>query len=144
MKLGLLRHLYQADSYRDGSGFVSVYLDTSPTESTRKEVGLRWRAARSELDEAGADDLTLDAVADLVSGRPPHEPGLAVFARDGAVRLARPLPWRPRDEISRYAPLPHTMPLLKQQERAAPHVRVSASRPVPGCSSVRNSATMRR
>jgi hypothetical protein len=129
MKLGFLRDLYQADGYRDGSGFVSLYLDTSPTESTRKEVGLRWRAARSELAEAGADDLTLDAVADEVTGRPPHGPGLAVFARDGAVRLARSLPWRPRDEISRYAPLPHVMPLLEQQERAAAHVRVSARRP---------------
>jgi hypothetical protein len=129
MKLGFLRDLYQDDGYRDGSGFVSVYLDTAPTESTRKEVGLRWRAARSELAEAGADDLTLDAVADEVTGRPPPAPGLAVFARDGAVRLARSLSWRPRDEISHYTPLPHTMPLLEQQERAAAHVRVSARRP---------------
>jgi hypothetical protein len=51
-----------------------------------------------------------------------------VFARDGAVRLAQPLSWRPRDEVSRYAPLPHVMPLLEQLERSAPHVRVSASR----------------
>jgi hypothetical protein len=129
MKPGFLRHLYQADGYQDGSGFVSVYLDISHNEDTRKEVGLRWRAARSELARAGADDQTLDAVAGRVTtGRPPHQPGLAVFARDGAVLLARPLPWRPRDEVSRYAPLPHVMPLLQQLERVVPHVRVSASR----------------
>jgi hypothetical protein len=128
MKLGSLRHLYPADGYRDGAGYVSVYLDTSPSEATRKEIGLRWRAARRELAAAGADDLTLDAVADHLTGQPPHQPGLAVFGRGGAVRLARPLPWRPRDEISRFAPLPHVMPLLEQLQRALPHVRVSASR----------------
>lgn len=128
MKLGFLKRLYQADGYRDGSGFVSVYLDTSQNEATRKEVGLRWRAARRELAEAGADELTLDAVADQVTGQPPHQPGLAVFARDGAVRLEMPLLWRPRDEVSRYAALPHVMPLLQELERAVPHVRVSASR----------------
>jgi hypothetical protein len=128
MNLGFLQHLYQVGKDRDGGGFVSVYLDTSPTEATRKEVGLRWRAARSELAQAGADDVTLDAVAGLVAGRPPHQSGLAVFARDGAVRLARLLPSRPRDEISRCAPLPHVMPLVEQLGRAVPHVRVSASR----------------
>jgi Bacterial archaeo-eukaryotic release factor family 2 len=128
MKLEFLRDLCQPGEYHDGSGFVTVYLDASPTEATRKEVGLRWRAARDELAQAGADDQTLDALQDQVSGRPPHQPGLAVFARDGAVRLARPLPWRPRDGVSRYAPLPHVMPLLEQLGRAVPHVRVSASR----------------
>src|ERR1700761_8219242 len=67
MRLEFLKDLCQAGDYRDGSGFVTVYLDTSPTEATRKEVGLRWRAARDELARAGADDQTLDALAGRVS-----------------------------------------------------------------------------
>jgi hypothetical protein len=63
-----------------------------------------------------------------VSGIPPHSPGIAVFARQGTVLLVRPLPWRPRDEVSRYAPLRHVTPLLQQLAADAPHVRVGASR----------------
>lgn len=128
MKLDALRRLYDSDAPPGGPGCVSVYLDTTPDEAAQAEIGLRWRSARDRLAGEGADDATLDAVAGQVSGVPPHSPGLAVFARQGTVLLARPLPGRPRDEVSRYAPLPHVMPLLQQLAVDAPHVRVSATR----------------
>lgn len=128
MKLGFLRRLYAGDPVPDGPGYASMYLDTSPDEATQTEVGLRWRAARDRLVSEGADEATVEAVAQQVTAVPPHSPGLAVFARDGAVRLVRALPWRPRDEVSRYAPLPHITPLLQHLATDAPHVRVSATR----------------
>src|ERR1700759_2290 len=63
MKLGFLEKLYPAGEHHDGSGFATVYLDTSPTEATRKEVGLRWRAARGELPPAGGGGPTPAAPA---------------------------------------------------------------------------------
>lgn len=128
MNLGFLRNLYQTPGLREGSGYVSVYLNTAPTEATPGEVALRWRAARTELAAAGADEPTLDAVTRQLTGQPPASPGLAVFACAGAVRLAAPLPSAPPAADSRYAPLPHIMPLLAQLAPAAPHVRVSAGR----------------
>lgn len=128
MNLSFLKDLYQAPGFPAGAGYVSVYLDTSATEATSAEVALRWRAARKELADAGADGATLDAVEQHLTGQPPGSPGLALFASAGAVRLARQLPLRPRDEESRFAPLPHVLPLLAQLAPAAPHVRVSAGR----------------
>jgi hypothetical protein len=128
MKLDVLSRLYGSDAPPGGPGCVSVYLDTTPDETAPAETGLHWRAARERLANEGADDATLEAVADQVSGAPPHSPGVAVFARQATVLLARPLPWRPRDEVSRYAPLPHVTPLLQQLAADAPHVRVSATR----------------
>jgi hypothetical protein len=128
MNLSFLKDLYQGPGLREGAGYVSVYLDTSATEATSAQVALRWRAARKELADAGADDATLDAVAQQLTAQPPGSPGLAVFARAGAVRLVSQLPLRPRDAESRFAPLPHVMPLLAQLAPAAPHVRVAAGR----------------
>jgi hypothetical protein len=116
MNLSFLKDLYQAPGLRAGAGYVSVYLDTSATGATSAEVALRWRAARKELADAGADGATLDAAEQHLTGQPPDSPGLAVFASAGAVRLASQLPLRPRDEESRFAPLPHVMPLLAQRE----------------------------
>jgi hypothetical protein len=51
-----------------------------------------------------------------------------VLAADGRVRLPVRLPEPPRREISRYAPLPHVMPLLTQLPPRVPHIRIAAAR----------------
>jgi hypothetical protein len=129
MDLGFLRSLYKNPECQDGAGYVSVYLDTSPaTELAPTKVALRWRAAREELAAAGADTLTLDAVQQHLTGRTQAGPGLAVFGCGGAVRLSSTLTLPPPREISRYARLPHVMPLLAQRPRHVAHVRVGADR----------------
>ncbi|MBO0804844.1 MAG: hypothetical protein J2P25_17445 [Nocardiopsaceae bacterium] len=125
MDLDFLRPLY--DEAPSG-GYVSVYLDTTPsTESAATELELRWRAARERLAADGADEATLEAVAEAFSGLGHEGDGLAVFAADGRVRLSVPLPEPPRRKISRYAPLPHVMPLLAQLPPRVPHIRIAAA-----------------
>lgn len=126
MDLEFLRPLYENEPR---GGYVSVYVDTSPAgESSGTELELRWRAARERLAADGADQATLDAVGDALSSRAHEGRGQAVFAADGQVRMSVHLPQPPRREISRYAPLPHVMPLLAQLPPIVPHVRVAATR----------------
>jgi hypothetical protein len=127
MDLGFLRSLYENPECQDGAGYISAYLDTSPAaDLAPTKVALRWRSAREELAAAGADSLTLNAVQQHLTGRTQAAPGLAVFGCAGSVRLSSTLPLPPRREISRYARLPHVMPLLAQRPRNVAHVRVCA------------------
>lgn len=134
MDLEFLRPLYdeRAEDERaeeQAPGYVSVYLDTTPAaESAGTELALRWRAAREKLAADGAGEATLDAVGDALTSRDHAGYGQAVFAADGRVRMSAALPSPPRTEISRYAPLPHVMPLLAQLPPRAAHVRVAATR----------------
>src|SRR5579859_595679 len=124
MRLDFLRPLYQ------GTGdYASLYLDASRgTEDAAELVGLRWRAARERLAGGGADPATLDALEDLVTAQARSVPGLAAFARDGKVAFAAALPSPPRQEISRYARLPHALPLLAQAPPQVPQLHVRADR----------------
>jgi len=127
MDLSFLKTLYQ--NQPDGGGYVSVYLDTTPTSAgAGEELSLRWRAARERLAGAGADDATLDAVEEVLSSRTHDARGQAVFAATGTVLFDSALPLPPREEIARYAPLPHVMPLLTQLPARLPHVLVAANR----------------
>jgi hypothetical protein len=124
MKLGHLRPLY--DAYGD---YVSVYLDNDRAhEDAQHAIELRWRSARERLAAAGADTGTLDAVHEAVTDPANAGPGLAVFARNGAVRFCSGLGDAPRREIARLAMLPHVLPMLAQRPPQVPHLRVAATR----------------
>jgi Bacterial archaeo-eukaryotic release factor family 2 len=128
MDLGFLRPLYENPPGWPASGYVSVYLDTTPKENAPNEVALRLRAAREALAAAGADHATLDAVLaanlDHVAAR-----SHALFAAGGAVRLHGIMRESPsQGESSSYAPLPHVVPWLAQRPPRLPHVRVAANR----------------
>jgi hypothetical protein len=124
MRLGSLRRLYE------GTGdYASVYLDASrATEDGVETVALRWRAARQHLSDAGADHATLNALGPLVTDPARSGPGVAAFASAGAVAFAASLPHPPLRGISRYARLPHLMPLLAQRPPQVPHLLVRADR----------------
>jgi Bacterial archaeo-eukaryotic release factor family 2 len=126
--LGFLRPLYENPPDWPDSGYVSVYLDTTPKENAPNEVALRLRAAREALAAAGADQATLDAV---LAANLDHVPARshALFAAAGAVRLHGIMLQAPSlGESSSYAPLPHVVPWLAQRPPRLPHVRVSANR----------------
>jgi hypothetical protein len=124
MRLDILRPLYAGED-----GCASVYLDASrAAEDAAELIGLRWRAAREQLAGQGAGADTLDALEEVVTGQARPEPGLAAFARSGGVLFTARLPHPPRREISRYAPLPHLMPLLAQYPPQVTHLRVAADR----------------
>jgi hypothetical protein len=125
MRLGFLRHLY--DNSTDNC--ASVYLATSRAgETAAGEIGLRWRTARRKLAGQGADGATLDALEAVATEPGNAAPGLAAFARSGRVLFARGLPDAPAQETTRYAPLPHVMPLVAQAPPDVPHLLVSADR----------------
>jgi release factor family 2 len=126
--LGFLRPLYENPPDWPASGYVSVYLDTTPKENAPNEVALRLRAARKALAAAGADQATLDAV---LAANLDHVPARshALFAAGGSVRLHGIMPESPSlGESSSYTPLPHVVPWLAQRPPRLPHVRVSANR----------------
>src|SRR5215469_14976726 len=123
MDLGFLRPVYDG-----GTGYASVYIDTSATESADREVSLRWRSARERLAVAGADAATLDAIGAAVAEHGPGPYCFTVIAREGAVLLTWTLPRGPGYEISEFAPLPRVVPLLADIPRHAPHLRVGADR----------------
>jgi hypothetical protein len=126
--LGFLRPLYENPPGWPASGYVSVYLDTTPKENAPNEVALRLRAAREALAAAGADQATLDAVlaANLDHARARSH---ALFAAGGTVRLHGIMPESPSlGESSSYTPLPHVVPWLAQRPPRLPHVRVAANR----------------
>jgi Bacterial archaeo-eukaryotic release factor family 2 len=125
VNLDFLRPLY--DEIGD---YVSVYLNTDRVheESAWEAIGLRWRAAREQLAQAGANPDSLDAVADVVGDRHDVAIGRAVFARNGSVAFTGALDQPPRRQIARLAPLPHLMPLMAQHPPPVPHVRVCATK----------------
>jgi len=126
--LGFLRPLYENPPDWPASGYVSVYLDTTPKENAPNEVALRLRAAREALAAAGADQATLDAV---LAANLDHVPARshALFAAGGSLRLHGIMPESPSlGESSSYTPLPHVVPWLAQRPPRLPHVRVSANR----------------
>jgi hypothetical protein len=115
--------------YDEIGDYVSVYLDTDRRhEDANQALAVRWQHARQQLSEAGADEKSLQAVAEVINDRDRAASGQAVFARHGTVTFAGVLDGPPRRQIARLAPLPHLMPLLAQHRPAIPHLRVSATR----------------
>ncbi|WBB76817.1 Vms1/Ankzf1 family peptidyl-tRNA hydrolase [Micromonospora sp. WMMD1128] len=126
MQLSFLRPLYD----RPGP-WCSVYLDASrDTHDSRPQVDLRWRALKGDLLAQGADQVTVEAVEEVVRR---HEPmpgdyGIAVFASRGRVVLTEYLSAPPLRDLGTWAALPHTMPLVAQRGEQVAWVRVLADR----------------
>lgn len=126
MDLSFLTPLYEVTG-----PVASVYVDTTRAdENGAQEIDLRWRAARKELADDGADDATLDAIEQVIGTHTdvPGRTGQAVFASEGRVLFDRALSTPPRRELARWSRLPHVMPLLAQGTAVVPHVIVLADR----------------
>ncbi|WP_328751645.1 Vms1/Ankzf1 family peptidyl-tRNA hydrolase [Streptomyces sp. NBC_00285] len=96
--------------------WASVYADAPrPTEDSSHEGRLAAVAVARELSAQGADEDTCvavrEALEELRQSSEPH--GRAVFARAGEVVLDPPLTRSPDGSLVRWAPLPHTAPLLE-------------------------------
>jgi hypothetical protein len=111
MDLAFLHPLYEHPG-----PWASVYVDAPrPTEGTSHERHLAAVAVARELSTQGADEETCVAVREALEElRPSSEPhGRAVFARAGEVVLDPPLTRSPDGSLVRWAPLPHTAPLVE-------------------------------
>ncbi|MCF6524586.1 hypothetical protein [Streptomyces sp. JJ36] len=109
METGFLTPLFD----RPGP-WASVYLDTTrATQDAAKQQELRNRSVLAQLDEAGADPYTREALAkrldaEPVSGAPP---GRALFAAGAEVVLDLPLTSVPPASEATWRTLPHIAPL---------------------------------
>ncbi|MEV0679713.1 hypothetical protein AB0I60_24620 [Actinosynnema sp. NPDC050436] len=99
--------------------FASVYLDVG----THLEA--RWRAARDQLEGAGADPALLAALDEaLISTTPPGMTGRALVAGDGRVLVDVFLPVPPSGYVARFGELPYLLPMVDLSEPLLPHVVV--------------------
>jgi Bacterial archaeo-eukaryotic release factor family 2 len=118
--------------YKHPGPFATVYFDGSrTTEQGQHEVELRWRALRSELAQAGAEETVLTAMDGAVNsdlsagGRHGH---LVVADADGALLLDETTDEPPLREYASWSRLPHLMPFLARRSEVVPFVVVLADR----------------
>ncbi|MBA8825739.1 hypothetical protein FHX42_003105 [Saccharopolyspora lacisalsi] len=124
MKLGFLQGVYEHDG-----PFATVYLDTSAdTEEAAQAIDLRWRSARQQLAERGADELTLQTLAGALSDHQwrTGQRGRLLVASQGRVVFSDELPQPPTDfsddERAGFGALPHLMPYLRMRGARIPYV----------------------
>jgi hypothetical protein len=108
--------------------FTTIYLDTaSETEDAAEKLEIRWKNVLRDLDQAGVDGSTREA---LTRARGSHGRGntRVIVASTGTVHLATSLPQPPAQEIVTTEPLPRLVPLLDTLLQTVPHVVVLADR----------------
>ncbi|MEV0263595.1 Vms1/Ankzf1 family peptidyl-tRNA hydrolase [Streptomyces sp. NPDC050617] len=113
--------------------WASVYVDTTHnTEDADKRQELAARATAAELREQGADDATVRAVHDRLTGAGEEgttaSAGRALFAAGGDVVLDVPLPGAPSAPFAEWGPLPRIAPLVETVGEAPVCLVVSVDR----------------
>lgn len=108
---------------------ASVYLESpSAIEDARARLDTAWGNARRELESDGADEATLKALDDLVSGTTPRGATLVAFASGGRVLHAKHHPDRVDRTIARFGPLPVLAPIISWRTDRPAHVVVRVDR----------------
>ena len=108
--------------------FTTIYLDTtSAAEDAAEQLEIRWKNVLRDLEQAGVDEATRDA---LSAARGEHSKGntRVLVATPGNVHLAISLPQPPAQEILDTGPLPRLVPLVDVLQLHVPHVLVLADR----------------
>ncbi len=123
MDLATLGKLYTAEG-----PFATIYLSTqSADENAAEMLETGWRNVLRDLESAGVDDATREA---LTAARGRHGDGgtRVLVASHGQVHLAMSLPEPPGREIVTVGPLPKLLPLVESLTLRVPHVVVLADR----------------
>jgi hypothetical protein len=110
---------------------ASVYLGLAaadPAADAEEDLLLRWRAIESRLAGQGADRATIDAVGSVVARAMPEQGELAVFAADGQVLMARPIPGVLPFDRACFGTPADVVPLLAWLQRHPPYVLVVTDR----------------
>ncbi|MDQ0847106.1 Vms1/Ankzf1 family peptidyl-tRNA hydrolase [Streptomyces sp. V1I6] len=111
MKLSFLEPLFD----RPGP-WATVYFGSAQNdESAAKQRELAVRECCRTLEREGADEATVSAVRDALTGvHPAEDPsGRVVFATGGEVVLSHRLSRPPQQQIACWAPLPRITPLVE-------------------------------
>ncbi|MBW8482284.1 baeRF2 domain-containing protein [Actinomadura parmotrematis] len=126
MDLNFLRPLYAVPG-----PVASIHLDTTrDTEDADKLIELRWRALRDRLAEQGADDATLDAIADVVGGARGvgGAQGEAIFAAGGRVLAVHTMARPPAADSAAWLPVADPLDLVVDRDHQLPYVVVAIDR----------------
>jgi hypothetical protein len=109
--------------------YVSLYLNTPvAVENAEQRLELAWRSTRSELESAGVDTATVDALEGAVRDDRLDGNSVVAFASHGSVLYSRRLPEELAREAAIVGPLPYVTPLLSWAQARVPHVVVLADR----------------
>lgn len=92
------------------SGFVA---SAGPGQDAADAQELTARDVLGQLEQLGADEATRTAVYEELLRLAPDEPGRAVFAAGGEVRLTMPLRTAPPKPSAEWGAVPHLAPLLE-------------------------------
>jgi hypothetical protein len=123
MDASTLAKLYAIDG-----PFITLYLATpSNVEDAAERLEVRWKNVVRELQDAGVDAATVEA---LGAARGEHSRGntRVLVAAHGTVHLAVSLPQPPPQEIVTTGQLPRLVPLLDALTLQIPHVVVLTDR----------------
>lgn len=123
MDVAALTKLYGLDG-----PFTTICLATnSDTEDAAAQLEIRWKNVLRDLEQAGVDQATRDA---LTAARGEHGRGNTriLVATAGTVHLAVSLPQPPAQEFVTVEHLPRLVPLLDATLLQVPHVLVLADR----------------
>lgn len=99
----------------DDGPFATVVLDvTQDTADGAEQVRLRWRAAREELAEHGADDRTLERLEQTVTGAgaPDGTGGRVLVAGAGGILVDRFLDTPPERGLAHWGTTPDLLTLV--------------------------------
>jgi hypothetical protein len=108
---------------------ASVYLESpSAVEDGRERLETAWKSVRRDLQDAGADAGSLDALDRLVSGVKPTGATFVAFAGQGQVLRAKHHPDRIDRSFSRYGPLAVVSPIVSWRQDRPSHVVVRMDR----------------
>jgi hypothetical protein len=123
MDASTLTKLYTLDG-----PFTTIYVASpSATEDAAEQYDIRWRNILRDLEVAGVDESTREAVS---AARGDHTRGgtRVVVATPGGVQLAISLPQSPEQEIVTTGNLPVLAPVVDALGLQVPHVVVLADR----------------
>lgn len=123
MEASTLAKLYALDG-----PFTTVYLDTtSEVEDAAARLEIRWKNVVRDLEQAGVDPATIDA---LTAARGEHGRGntRVLVAARATVHLAISLPQPPAAEEIIVGALPRLVPLVDAIGMQLPHIVVLADR----------------
>jgi hypothetical protein len=110
---------------------ASVYLGLAaadPAADAEEDLLLRWRAIESRLADQDADQATIDAIGSVVARALPEQGELAVFAADGQVLMAQPVPGVSPFDRAQFGAPADVVPLLAWLQRHPPYVLVVTDR----------------
>lgn len=112
---------------------VTVLIDArSDQPNALQQLELRWKNVRRDLEAAGADEATLDAVEASLTTDGSHGGGdsIVVVAAGGEVLLRQPLPDPPPGDVDQghVGPVAHLLPVVMAEQSAVPHVVVLADK----------------